>query len=168
MKYIGKIVNTQGIKGEVRILSNSDFKDIRFAVGNKLQVKGLNFTENIVIEKHFQKKNFDIIKMEGINNINDALKYKNSQIFAEKLLDEDLEDGQHFIDDIIGLNAVDQDNNLLGKVVDVKIGGYQDLLVIENENKKKSLIPLVDEFVLEVTEQVITLNIIEGLIDNED
>lgn len=167
-KQIGKIVNTQGIKGEVRVLSNSDFKDIRFQVGSKLLAKMRNEEEVIEIERHYTHKNFDILKLKGYDNINDVLKFKNSLLLGPKLSENVLDDGEYFTEQIIGLDVIDQDGNKIGIVKSINTQSYQKLLTIETPGKD-ALIPYVDEFVsgIDLENNIMNVKLIPGLI-NED
>ncbi|WOO86686.1 ribosome maturation factor RimM [Mollicutes bacterium LVI A0039] len=165
---VGKIVNTQGIKGEVRVLSNSDFKDIRFAVGNKLEVQMRRETEYIEIERHYTHKNFDILKLKGYDNINDVLKFKNSLILGEELTEEALGEGEYFVSQILGLKVVDQDGNHIGEVKEINTQSYQKLLTITTKGKD-AMIPYVDEFVshIDLEQNTIFVKLIPGLIDED-
>ncbi len=167
-KQIGKIVNTQGIRGEIRVLSNSDFKDIRFAVGNKLEAKMRRESEMIEIEKHYTHKSFDIIKLKGYDNINDVLKFKNALLLGEELNDEALGEGEYFVEQIIGLEVIDQDGNKVGVVKAINTQSYQKLLTIKTEGKD-AMIPYVDHFVKEIDLETKTMhvNIIPGLISED-
>ncbi len=167
-KQVGKIVNTQGIKGEVRVLSNSDFKDIRFAVGNKLEAQMRRETEMIEIERHYQHKNFDILKLKGYDNINDVLKFKNAMLLGEPLTDEALDDGEFFVEQIVGLTVVDQDGNTVGEVKSINTQSYQKLLTIKTSGKD-AMIPYVDEFVdsIDLETNTMHVNLIPGLIDED-
>ncbi len=167
-KQVGKIVNTQGIRGEIRVLSNSDFKDIRFAVGNKLEAKMRRESEIVEIEKHYQHKTFDIIKLKGYDNINDVLKFKNALLLGDALDDEALGEGEFFVEQIVGLNVVDQDANHVGVVKSINTQSYQKLLTIKTEGKD-AMIPYVDEFVSEINLDTNTMhvNLIPGLISED-
>lgn len=167
-KQVGKIVNTQGIKGEIRVLSNSDFKDVRFATGNKLEAKMRNGSEMIEIENHYAHKNFDILKLKGYDNINDVLKFKNALLLGEELTDEALGEGEYFVEQIVGLNVVDQDGNQVGTVKSINTQSYQKLLVIKTSGKD-AMIPYVDHFVdsIDLETNTMHVNIIPGLIDED-
>lgn len=167
-KQVGKIVNTQGIKGEIRVLSNSDFKDIRFAEGNKLEAQMRRESEIIEIERHYTHKNFDILKLKGYDNINDVLKFKNALLLGEELTDEALGDGEYFVEQIVGLTVVDQDGNNVGTVKAINTQSYQKLLTIETSGKD-AMIPYVDEFVsgIDLETNTMHVNLIPGLIDED-
>ena len=67
MIKIGKYVNTHGIKGEIRILSNFSRKDLVFMPNKKIYIKDKEF----IIDKYRHHKEFDMVTLKGINNIND-------------------------------------------------------------------------------------------------
>lgn len=167
MVKIGKIVNTQGIKGEVRVLSNSDFKDIRFVVGNILQLKIKDEFIDVEIQKYYVHKNFDILKFKDLDNINDVLKLKNSFIYGKELEESVLESDEYFVSDLINLRVYNQNDIELGKIIEVIDNSPQMLFKVESIEGKKFLVPFVDEFILDVDlkENKITVNVIKGLID---
>ena len=94
MKYIkvGTIVNTHALKGEVRIISNFEYKDKVFKINNTLYI-GMSKSEE-VIETYRVHKNFDMVKFKGIDNITDVLKYKGSAVYVNiddlKLKDDEI------------------------------------------------------------------------------
>ena len=67
--YVGKIVSTHGIKGEIRILSDFDYKEKVFKVGNKLIIENQDYT----IKSYRKHKNYDMVTLNNYNNINDVL-----------------------------------------------------------------------------------------------
>ena len=83
--HIGKIVNTHGIKGEVRLLSDFKFKNKVFVNDFIIYIGKDKIKE--VINSYRPHKQFDMITLKGINNINDVLKYKGSKVY---ILKEDL------------------------------------------------------------------------------
>ena len=93
--YIGKLVNTHGIKGEVRILSNFEYKDKVFVKEMPLYI-GEN-KEKVTISAYRPHKNFDMCMFKEYNYINDVIKFKGKKVYIlrdsldlkEKLLDED-------------------------------------------------------------------------------
>src|SRR5699024_11760240 len=75
---VGKIVNTQGLQGEMRVLSVTDFTEERFKKGSKLAIfdDKDQFLLEVEIASHRKQKNFDIVKFKGMYHINDIEKYK--------------------------------------------------------------------------------------------
>ena len=84
MEYIiiGKIVNTHGIKGEVRLLSNFKYKEKVFVPEFAIYIGKEKNKEVITSYRHH--KMFDMITMKGITNINDVLKYKGEKVYINK------------------------------------------------------------------------------------
>ena len=159
--YIGKIVNTHGIKGEIRILSNFKFKEKVFIKGMKIYIGKDKVEETINTYRHH--KQFEMITMDGYSNINEVLKYKQQQVYINK---EDLKlDSNEYLDeDLIGLN-VKINNNIVGTIKRIEKNPHQDLLVVKT-TKKDCLIPYVSDIIEEINfkEGYISIKDIKGLI----
>lgn len=156
MLKIGRVVNTHGIKGEVRILSDFEYKDIVFKSGNHLYIN----KDELIITSHRVHKEYDMVTFSGVNNINDVLKYKGYDVYINKdefkfpsLLDEEL----------IGIKVYFKNKNI-GILKQIQKNKMQKLLVIYNGNKD-ILIPYVDEFIESISLSKIVLKEIEGLLD---
>ena len=159
MAYVGEIVNTHGLKGELRIISDFKFKDKLFIEGRKLYLGKRK--QEVLLKSYGKHKNYDMVTFEGINNINDAIIFKNDDVFVKR---DELDIDGYVDEDIIGLDVY-SDGNYIGKVNSI-IKNKQEILVIEN-NKKNYLIPFADEFVknIDLDKKIISVNLIEGLID---
>lgn len=146
MIKIGKIVNTHGIKGELRIRSNSDFKDIRFQVGEKLIVKTRTEEIELTIVKHYTHKTFDIVSFDTYTNINEVLKFKNQDVYARELSKDDLAEGEYFNSQLVDMEIINQNGEMIGKVIEVVENPGSNLLrVVENESKY--LVPFNEQFI---------------------
>ena len=109
---IGKIVNTHGVKGEIRILSDFDMKDKAFKPGNKVIINDGEFT----INSYRVHKNFDMITLKEFNNINEVLPFKGKTIFINR--DElELSKNDYILDDLLDMNVFIEDD-LIGVVSD--------------------------------------------------
>ena len=157
--YLGKIVNTHGIKGEIRILSDFAFKDRVFKKDFNLYVGEDKIKETV--NTYRVHKNFDMITFIGYNNINEILKYKGLNIYANK---EDISDLK-VDEDYIGLSVYT--DKYIGKIADI-LKGKEDIFVVLNE-EKKYLIPKVEHFIKEIDfdNKKIYINNIKGLIDED-
>lgn len=162
MKYyqVGKILATFGIKGEVKVLNESDFD--RFKKNNILYLKKDNEYIEIKIDSARPHKNAMLIKFNGIDDINKVLKYVGLDIYVK---DPEKKAGSYYVDDIIGLDVFDNDNNKIGKVIDILIMPKVNVLQIEEENGNIALVPNVSEFVKEIKmdENKIVIQPIEGM-----
>ncbi len=155
--YIGELVNTHGLKGEVRILSNFKYKENVFKNGNSLYI----LNNPLTISSYRIHKNYDMVTFEGINKIEDVLMYKGEKVY----IDRDEYDFSLINEDLLGLDVYN-DSNFLGKVDSIMNGPNQEILVIKNKNKKH-LIPYVDDFIkkVDLNDKKLYINVIEGLID---
>ncbi len=160
MYIVGKIIGTHGIKGEVKVKSESDFN--RFKKGNVLYIRINNEYIEIKIDSHRVHKGFDLITFNKLDNINLVLSYVGHDIYTEHS-PSDLNDDEYFIEDLVGLKVVDTHGVNLGKVVDLIEVPQGHILEINNDGKK-SLIPFIGEFVKEIKDDVIIIETIEGLI----
>lgn len=154
--YIGKIVNTHGIKGEVRIISDFSKKEEVFKKDNTLYI-GSKKTP-LTINSYRIHKKFDMILFKEINDINDVLKYKNMNVYIKKN-----SINEFYEEEIIGYDV--KITNIIGKVEDIINNGMQKLLIIKG--KKKYYVPFVDAFINKIDreEKILYINNIEGLID---
>lgn len=157
--YIGKIVNTHGIKGEVRILSDIEYKKEIFKTNNHLYI-GKN-KENVIINSYRVHKNFDMVTFNNINDINKVLKYKGENIYIKK---EEIKIDGYFDEELVGLEVYT--DKLIGTVKEIR-KGYQDLFVIEGN--KEYLVPKIEPFIknIDIENKKIYINSIEGLIDED-
>lgn len=160
--YIGKIVNTHGIKGEVRILSKFKYKSKVFLKHFKVYI-GKEKQEEI-INSYRPHKQFDMITMEGITNINDVLKYKGKPIYINKA-DLKLDDGEYLDEDLIGLNVI-MNNKDYGKIIRIDRDIHQDKIVV-NQEGIEHLVPYVCDIIksINLDEGTMTLEYIKGLLD---
>lgn len=153
-KYeIGKIVNTFGIKGEVKIFPYVDY----FLNLKNFYIDNTKFE----IEKIRNQKNVVIAKIKGIDDINEVENLKGKSIY---IYDEDLPDlpkGTFYIKDLIGLDVVTDDGKQLGKIRDVFNTGANDIYDVDG-----ILLPATDEVVkkIDIENHKVTVHLIEGLI----
>ena len=147
MKYvlIGKLVNTHGLKGEVRILSSFKYKDRVFKKGMNIYIGKDKVCEEITGYRYH--KIFDMITMDGYNDINQILKYKGEYVFVNK---EDiiLGENEYLDEDIIGLNVY-VDDRLLGRVNRIEKHSVNEILVVKND-EKNYLVPYNFDIILSI------------------
>ena len=161
---VGQIVNTFGIKGEVKVNPFTD--DInRFDDLKKVYVKTRKESKLYKVENVRYHKNMVLVKLEGINNPEDAELLKNSFLEIDREDAIPLEEGQYFIVDLIGLDVYTDEGNLLGKVDDIYNTGANDIYVVKDELGKQILLPGIKEVIKEVKlEDRIIVHLIPGLI----
>ena len=106
-----------------------------------------------------------MVKVEGIDTIDEALKLKNLYLYAKRE-DIKLEEGAHFIVDLIGLEVYTEEGKLLGKLKEVLQPGANDVYIVENENKEQILLPVIPDVVknIDINGKKITVHLLKGLI----
>lgn len=161
---IGQIVNTRGLRGEVKVNSFSQDSK-RFEKLDVIYIKENNELKSYKIEKVTYNKNQVILKLENINHIDYAEKLRNKYIYVKKSQLEDLPEGVYYISDLIGLDVYDEKNNYLGKVDDIFSTKSNDVYVIKNELGVNKLLPGTDEVIknIDLDNKKIIVNLIKGL-----
>lgn len=159
--YLGKLVNTHGIKGEVRIKSNFKYKDQVFKINNLLYI-GKNKDE-LKITSYRVHKEFDMVTFEGINDINDVLKYKGENVYFDR---DNININGILNEDLIGIEVYS--NRFIGKVTDILESNAHQIIVIEKDGIT-NMVPFVDEFILNIDleNKKIIIKEIEGLIHED-
>ena len=160
--YIGKIVNTHGIKGELRLLSDFKYKDRVFLEGRRIYI-GEAKTEE-VINSYRHHKVFDMITLKGYTNINEVLKYLKQEVYVKRY-DLSLDTDDYLDSDLIGLNVL-LDNGEKGTVLAITNNGGSNKTLELLINGKKVMVPYHKDFIKKINldEKLIELNTIEGLI----
>jgi len=164
---VGKILNFHGVQGEAKVGFSKNQQDFFLALTDVF-VKLDNVYKPLKITRSRLNKTFAIVKFEGISSINELLPLKGCLLFVqEKTIRENLDDDEFLIDELVGLDVVDNDGNKLGFVVGVSNNGATDLLSVKTKTKKICLIPFVKAIVTDVSlkDKKVTINNIEGLLE---
>ncbi len=171
MKYIrvGKIVNTHGIKGDVKILPLTD--DInRFEKLHSIYIE--DDKNPMKIEKVWYSKGFVMLKFKGYDSINDVIKYKDKYIVIDEKDALELPEDSYFIFEIIGLKVFCSDGNELGEIIDVLQPGGNDVYVVKRKDlekgiEKEYLIPAIKNVIklIDIENRKMIIEPIEGLIE---
>lgn len=168
---VGKLVNTHGLKGEVKVVRITDFEE-RFEPGKSLLLfkKNSNQPIELKIKTHRQHKAFDMLTFEGYTNINQVEPFKEGMLKVEKDDVLDLEENEYFYHDIIGCQVFTIDGEVIGQVKEILAPGANDVWVISADGKKDVLIPYIEEVVTDINieEKVIKINPLEGLLPDEN
>jgi 16S rRNA processing protein RimM len=164
---IGKIINTHGLKGELKIKSSSFFDDERYAVNNTVYLKEENSYIPMKIATYRRVKDLPLISFKEYQDINLVEPFKNMEIYFNKADRKPLKDGRHYIDELIGMRTVDEEGNIIGAVSAVEsTNGAQNNLRIQRAGMKDALIPMIPFFVTDIDDDThtITIHITEGLL----
>jgi tRNA (guanine37-N1)-methyltransferase len=146
---IGKVVSTQGNKGEVNVLPLTDSIN-RFKKLSTVFL-GNNHGKTIIdIEKIRIQKDMVILKVKDIENIEEAKTIVGSFIEVERKNAVKLPKDNYFIFEIIGLEVYDENNLFLGRIENVISTGSNDVYIVKGKNKKELFIPAIREVVKDI------------------
>lgn len=166
MFTIGKISNTHGVKGELRVIPSTD--DItRFERLKSIYVvsKDVNEYEIETVRYH---KNYILLKLKGIDNMSDAELLKNTLIKIERKDTLPLGKDEYYIKDLMDIEVMTEEGRNLGKIVDIIVTGSNDVYVIDSkETSKQMLIPAIKEVIkkVDIENRQMVVKLLEGLED---
>lgn len=160
----GKIINTHGCRGGVKLDSWCNSPE-ELASLKKLFVLKNGAYVKYTVKKASVFKQFVIAELDGVSDMDAAMAFKNTVVYASRD-DFELEDGEFFIADLIGIKVIDATNGTVyGQVSDIINRGASDIYVVETPNGER-MIPAVDEFIDRVdVKEGIFVNTIPGLLD---
>ena len=161
---IGVVANTHGVKGEVKVFPYT-FDRKRFELLDEVTMLQGTDEKKYIIERIKYLKQFVIIKFEGIHDMSQAEKLKQSILVIPKKLALPLGDDEYYIGDLIGCAVTHVDGATLGKITDVLATGANDVYVIKNEAGKEILIPAVKQFIgkIDINNKSVAVTYAEGL-----
>ncbi len=157
--YIGKIVNTHGIKGELRILSDFEFKDKAFKVNTEIYIDN----EKHIIKSYRRHKNYDMITIDNYNNINDVLYLLKKKVYKNKS-ELDLSDEEILDSDLLTYKVIDKNKNY---------GIIKEIFLASPTNKiirvlfdKEVLIPINSPMIKKIDKKlkIVEVELIDGMI----
>ncbi|MDD3126039.1 MAG: ribosome maturation factor RimM [Candidatus Izemoplasmatales bacterium] len=162
---IGKIVNTHGIKGELKILSDTDFKDQRYRLGYPLFIKFKDQFVEVNLKQFRPHQGFDLLTFTDLEDINLVEKYRGSELYAENVPIKNLNPNEFHADQLIGMEVM-QKQILVGTVTKIRIYPQGDYLEITKLDHKTALVPFRSEFIIAIDRAINHIEVIdmEGLI----
>lgn len=162
---VGKIVNTHGIRGEVRVMPTTDFVAERFAKGQDLYLQRSGEPLKLTVETARQHKGFILVKFIGYDNINDVQAFRDHELMVSEEDQQPLEDGQYYYHQIIGLAVKTADGESIGTIKEILSPGANDVWVVQRDGKKDLLLPVIDDVVKDVDLDAgeVTVELMEGL-----
>ncbi|MBR2825219.1 MAG: ribosome maturation factor RimM [Solobacterium sp.] len=169
MKYfkIGEVINTHGLKGELKIYSTSDFDDERYKIGNTVYLYMNETYTPFKVASYRVHKGYPLVSFENHQDINLVEHFKGALVCVSENDRQRLEEGKYYVDELLDLDVYSEENEFIGKVIDVEeTNGAQNNLLVEKEDGAKVRIPNVPAFVIDVDREMkrITIHVIEGLL----
>jgi len=166
---VGKIVNTHGIRGEVRVISRTDFPEERYKKGNTLYIFMEKSKEpiEVIVKSHRVHKSFDLLSFEGYDNINLVEKFKGAMLKVPESQLGELNEGEYYFHEIIGCTVVTEEGETVGTVSEILTPGANDVWVVKRDNGKEVLIPYIEDVVkkVDVERKTITIRPMKGLLE---
>ena len=162
---IGQIVNTSGLKGILKIKPFTD--DIKkFSNLKTIYIKTKNGLTEFKIEQVRYAKNMVMLKLDGIDTVEEAEKYRNLYIKVLRDQEEKLEKDSYYVVDILGCKVNTDTDQELGKIVDVFQTGSNDVYVVKDEQGKQILLPAIKQVIknVDIKNKIITVHLLEGLV----
>ena len=161
----GKIVTTHGLRGEVKVQPWCDSPEdlarweVLFLDGGAREVK---------VEQARVQKNMVILKLGGVDTVDDARKLRGRVLYLDRTMEE-LEEGVYYIQDLLGMEVRDADTGTVyGELVDVTETGANDVYHIRFADGKVRLIPAIPQVVISIDPEAGKMGIrpLEGLFDD--
>lgn len=158
---IGKIVNTQGVHGEMRVIPTTD--DItRFELLDSVFIDNTEYE----IEKIRYHKQFVLLKLKGIDDMTAAEKYKTKEVRIPESLALPCDEDEYYVKDLYGMKVVDESGSELGEIKDIVFTGANDVYIVKPKAGKDILIPAIKDCVLrvDVPNKIMKVHLMEGLV----
>ncbi|WP_295675910.1 ribosome maturation factor RimM [Intestinibacter sp.] len=161
---IGQIVNTQGLKGEVRVYPYTDdinrFDELEYFYIDK------NLNNKYEVERVRYKGNMVIMKIKDIDSIELAEKLKTKNMYIGREQGRELDEGEFFVSDLIGLDVFTVDGEKVGVLKDVLQHAINDVYVVSS-GEKEYLIPSIEKFVptIDLDQNKMIIDPIKGMLD---
>jgi 16S rRNA processing protein RimM len=166
---VGKIVNTHGIRGEVRVISNTDFAEERYEHGNTLYIfkEGSNVPIKVVVDSHRVHKNFDLLTFEGMHSIEEVEQFKGSLLKIDEDQLSELNEGEYYFHEIIGCHMYTDQGEEIGTIREILATGANDVWIVKRKVGKDLLVPYIEDIVkeIDIEEKKVIITPMEGLLD---
>lgn len=162
---IGQIVNSYGIKGFLKVVPYTD--DItRYSNLKEIYIEKNKKFEKMEIEEVKYHKNLVLLKLKGIDDINETLKYKNCYIKIDRKDAVDLPENSYFIVDLINIEVYTEEDKYLGKIIDIFPTGSNDVYVVKDELGKQILLPAIREVIkkVDIENKKMIVHLLEGMV----
>ena len=162
---VGQIVNSYGIKGFFKVVPFTDditrFDDLRY-----IYIEKNKKLEKKEIEEVKYHKNLVLLKIKGIDDINDTEQYKNCYLKIDRKDAVELPEDTYFITDLMGIEVYTKEGELLGNIVDIFPTGSNDVYVVKDELGKQILLPAIGDVIenVDVEARKMIVKLIPGLI----
>ena len=169
MEYLllGYIIDSFSLDGTVKILSKTDFADLRYQKGNIVFFYNAKTKERLPMKVVSYRSNgqFDFVKVEEVNSPEEVQTYKGFEVQVEKDYKNMEKDTYYFVD-IVGCEVLDENGQVLGIVSQVEEFPAQLTLRVKRKGQPDFLVPFVKAFIrsVDIDSKKIVINVIGGLL----
>ena len=159
---VGQIVNTHGLRGEVKVAPRTDYPEF-FEEISGVYTDDETYFKITGIKYH---KGSVILKLKGVNSVEEAEAMRQKVLYVPKSIFEDLPEGTYLVADIIGLEVRDE-SNVYGNITDVFQTGSNDVYTVEKKGSNPIYLPALKNVIKEIniSEGYMLVEIPEGLLD---
>lgn len=150
---VGVIAGTHALRGEVKVLSRTDFPDMRFKKGARLYLReaGKPPRQALRVTASRSHKQFWLVLFEGVNSINDVDKWQRMELVVPESELVPLPEGTYYIHQLVGLKVITDEGREVGTIREVLQPGANDVYVVRGPLQKADvLIPAIPDCVLSV------------------
>ncbi|MEX2415283.1 MAG: ribosome maturation factor RimM [Paenibacillaceae bacterium] len=165
---VGTIANTHGLKGELKIVSRTDFPEERYRPGSRLTMMDPELTKQIEVEVVSSRnhKNTYIVKFKAWNDINEVEKFKGWLLKINKDQRIELPEHEFYYNEIVGCTVVSDEGDELGVIQEILSPGANDVWVVQPVTGKAVYIPYIEDVVkqVDVQNKKVIVHILEGLL----
>lgn len=163
MLKVGKITNTHGIRGDLKVFPLTDYME-RFEELDWVYIEG--YSEKFYIKNTKYMSTVVLLSFKEHEDINLVERFKGKYLLIDESQRRDLPEDTYYIADIIGLHVYTLNNEYIGKVKDIIQTGPNEVYIIKGENNKEIMIPAVKEFIPQIClkERKVIIDPIEGMI----
>lgn len=164
---VGVIIKPHGIKGEVKVYPTTD-SPLRFNEITHVNIiqQGKQLGDHKISGVKYFKETV-ILKLKGYDNINDVESLKGAELYIPREEGAELDEGEYYIADIIGMDVVTDSGERLGSIKDVMETGANDVYVVSADSGKELLIPAIKQCIIDtdIEKNVMTVHLLDGLLE---
>lgn len=163
---VGVVTTAHGVKGELKVFPTTD-DALRFKKLKSLFVDKKNVRKEFKVSSVKFFKQFVILKLEGIDTMDDALLYKDADLYVDRKHAVKCETDEYFITDLIGLRVFDESDKELGILTEVYETGANDVYEITMNDDRTFLLPAIKDCILDVDIKAgsITVHLLDGILE---
>ena len=164
---LGYITDAFSLDGTFKVLSKTDFGDVRYQKGNQVFLYSSKTKDRftLTVESYRHNGQFDFIKVKEINTKEEALEYKGYELQALKTYDH-LDKDTYYYTDLVGCKILSEKGEFLGEVSQVEEFPAQLTLRVKRKDKEDFFVPFIKAFIrkVDIIKKEIEINVIGGLL----